>query len=158
MNNTARFIKPYGEKTHEVSEDDLPLITRPVLLVEDDQEFVDMLKGVLETNGYRVTTARDGVEGLKFIMADDYDVILCDLLMPNLPGNMFYLAVERTKPALAKRFIFMTGHQGDPKMAAFLKQTRALALFMPFQMHDLLEYMKAVVRKNLEREREQSSF
>jgi DNA-binding NtrC family response regulator len=150
--NKTKFIPPAGEKTYEVDEDDLPITSRPVLLVEDDDEFTEMLKGVLEVNGYRVITAKDGVEGLKKVMADDYEVILCDLMMPNLPGNMFYMAVEKTKPAMAKRFIFMTGHKADPKMSAFLKQTRALALFKPFQMHDLLEYMKAVVRKNRARE------
>lgn len=150
--NKPRYFAPYGEKTHEVNEDDLPLTSRPVLLVEDDAEFAAMLKGVLETSGYRVTTAKDGVEGLKLVMAEDYEVILCDLLMPNLPGNMFYVAVERTKPAMAKRFIFMTGHGADPKMSAFLKQTRALALFKPFQMHDLLEYMKVVLKKNREQQ------
>ncbi len=61
---------------------------------------------------------------------------------------MFYVAVERTKPALAKRFVFITGHQTDAKIAAFLKQIRGLCLFKPFQMQQLLETIEVVLKKN----------
>jgi len=142
------FNRPLEEKTYEIPDDLIPKTARPVLLVEDDREFADYLKMFLETSGYAVTLAKDGVEGLKHIMAADFDVILCDMLMPNLPGNMFYVAVERTKPALTKRFIFITGHQSDPKIATFLKQVRGLCLFKPFQMHQLTETMEVVLKKN----------
>jgi hypothetical protein len=65
-----------------------------------------------------------------------------------MPGNMFYMAVERTKPALAKRFVFITGHESDPKISAFLKQVRGLSLFKPFQMHQLLETIQVVLKRN----------
>jgi DNA-binding response OmpR family regulator len=148
MQTKIPFIKPLEEKTYEIPDDLIPRTARPVLLVEDDREFAEHLKMFLETSGYAVTLAKDGVEGLKHIMAADFDVILCDMLMPNLPGNMFYVAVERTKPALTKRFIFITGHQSDPKIASFLKQVRGLCLFKPFQMHQLTETMEVVLKKN----------
>ena len=146
--NKPIFNRPLVEKTYEVSDDDIPKSPRNVLLVEDDVEFAEHLKLYLETTGFVVSLAKDGVEGLKKVMAADFDAILCDMLMPNLPGNMFYLAVERTKPALAKRFVFITGHQGDQKVAAFLKQVRGLCLFKPFQMHQLLETIEVVIKKN----------
>lgn len=146
--NIPRFIPPIGEKTHVVSEDDIPQSPRHVLLLEDDPEFGGHLKLFLETANFTVTLAKDGVEGLKQVMNADFDVIICDLLMPTMPGNMFYLAVERTKPALTKRFIFITGHQGDQKVAAFLKQVRGLTLFKPFQMSQLLETIEVVLKKN----------
>ncbi len=146
--NKPTFIRPLEEKTHEVPEDEIPRTPRHVLLLEDDQEFAGHLKLFLETSGFVVTVANDGVEGLKKVMAADFDVIVCDMLMPNLPGNMFYVAVERTKPALAKRFVFITGHQSDPKIAAFLKQVRGLCLFKPFQMHQLLETIDVILKKN----------
>jgi DNA-binding NarL/FixJ family response regulator len=88
-----------------------------------------------------------GVEGLKHIMAVDFHVILCDLVMPNLPGDMFYLAVERIKPQLCKRFIFMTGHGADPKWDAFIRKVRGLVLFKPFPLHDLLAAIHNVLQK-----------
>ena len=146
--NKPTFNRPLEQKTYEVSDDEIPKSPRTVLLVEDDTEFAGHLSLFLETSNFIVTQAKDGVDGLKKVMAADFDIILCDMLMPNLPGNMFYMAVERTKPALAKRFVFITGHQSDPKIAAFLKQVRGLCLFKPFHMHQLLETIQVVLKKN----------
>ena len=65
---------------------------------------------LLESRNFIVTTVNDGVHALREVMAFDFDVIICDLLMPNMPGDMFYLAVQKTKPELCKRFLFVTGH------------------------------------------------
>jgi DNA-binding response OmpR family regulator len=142
------FVRPLEQKTYEVPDSEIPKSPRHLLLVEDDEAYARILKEYLETSNFIVTLARDGVEGLKQVMGADFDVIVCDMLMPKMPGNMFYIAVERTKPALAKRFVFITGHESDPKIASFLKQVRGLSLFKPFQMHQLLETIEVVIRKN----------
>ena len=139
---------PQAEKTHEVSEDDLPPAAKKVLMLEDDVDLAGVLKEYLGSEGYVVTYAKSGVEGLKLIMVGEYDVILCDMMMPNLSGDMFYLAVERTKPLLCKRFIFMTGHKGDPKIDAFIRKVRGLMLWKPFEMHDLQAAILAIRKKN----------
>lgn len=142
------FNRPIEQKTYEVPDDEIPKAPRQLLLVEDDEPYAQILKEYLETSNFVVTLAKNGVEGLKQVMAADFDVIICDMLMPNMPGDMFYIAVERTKPALTKRFIFITGHESDPKIATFLKQVRGLSLFKPFQMHQLLEAIEVLLKKN----------
>lgn len=133
-----RFIAPAEQKTYDVTGEDLEM-SKNILLVEDDAQFSGIVKEYLESFNYSVTVAADGVQGMKRVMEKDFDVIVCDLLMPNLPGDMFYIGVERVKPQLAKRFIFITGHQNDPKVSEFVKKVRALTLFKPFEMHTLLE-------------------
>ena len=142
----ARFIPPQSLKTYDVTEDSLEA-SKSILLVEDDLQYSQVLKEYLETFGYSVTVAPDGVQGLKRVMEKDFDVVVCDLLMPNLPGDMFYVAVERVKPKVAKRFIFITGHQNDPKISEFVKKVRALTLFKPFQMHLLVETIQVALKK-----------
>ena len=66
-------------------------------------------------------------------------------MMPNLPGDMFYLAVERTKPQLCKKFIFMTGFAGDPKWQAFISRVKGVVLAKPFEFHLLLESITRVL-------------
>ena len=66
------------------------------------------------------------------------------MVIPNFPGDMFYSAVERIRPQLCKRFIFMTGHQGDRKIEEFIRRIRGLMLWKPFQMHVLFEAVEAV--------------
>ena len=94
-------------------------------MLDDDFAFSDMIRMILEQNGYEVDLAADGVKGVKYIMVNDYSVILCDMVMPHLAGDMFYTAVERIKPHLCRRFIFVTGHQGIAKWTSLYAKSAA---------------------------------
>ena len=67
--------------------------------------FNQFLKEALEIHGYRVTTALNGMEGVQQILAADFDAILCNMMMPNFPEDMFYRAVQQSRPHLCYRFI-----------------------------------------------------
>jgi CheY-like chemotaxis protein len=131
------------EKTHDL--DQVPQVTvrKKVLLLDDDRPLAELTRKILEENGYEVEAVADGVQGIKKIMINDYSVILCDMVMPNLAGDMFYMAVERVKPHLCKRFLFMTGHQGERKIDDFIRSVRGLVLWKPFKTHVLMEAMQA---------------
>lgn len=116
-------------------------------MLEDDDQFASILQEFLELYSCKVTRVKDGVEGLRRIVTSDFDLILCDMVMPTFPGDKFYIAVERVKPLLCKRFIFMTGHKADPKWDSFIRSVRGLILWKPFQMHDLLTAMRTVFRR-----------
>jgi CheY-like chemotaxis protein len=109
-----------------------------ILLLEDDAAFGESLQLFLECHSFLVTRVSNGAEGLRQMAATDFDVILCDMVMPGLPGDQLYLAVERIKPHLCKRFVFMTDHQADPKTDAFVRRVRGLVLWKPFPLADLL--------------------
>jgi len=132
-------------KVYEIPDEESEVGQRTVLLLDDESQVAAVLKDYLESRSFHVTTAKDGVEGLKKIMASDFDVILCDLMMPNLPGDMFYLAVERTKPLLCKKFIFMTGYSGDPKWQTFITRVKGVVLTKPFDFQLLLESITRVL-------------
>jgi DNA-binding response OmpR family regulator len=57
-----------------------------ILIVDDDPDIVDAVGMVLESQGYQVTSARDGVEGLASLKADKPDLMILDLLMPKMDG------------------------------------------------------------------------
>jgi two-component system alkaline phosphatase synthesis response regulator PhoP len=61
--------------------------TRPaVLLVDDEEDLLEMLAYPLEREGFRVLTARDGVEGLRVASAEQPDLVVLDVMMPRLDG------------------------------------------------------------------------
>ena len=132
-------------------QDSMDLDIKSILLLDDDLELADTLKMLLESRNFLVTTVKNGVEGLREVMALDFDVIMCDMLMPAMPGDMFYLAVQRTKPQLSKRFIFITGHPGNPKIDEFLKTVDAMVLYKPVVTDDLVRAISFVL-KNSENE------
>jgi DNA-binding response OmpR family regulator len=120
-----------------------------VLIVEDDVEFGDMLRSFLESHPFCVTRVTDGAEALRHIESVDFDLIFCDIVLPHLSGEQLYQAVERTKPHLCQRFIFMTGHEADPKSDAFIRRVRGLMLWKPFHLADLLTAAQIIRRRTL---------
>jgi DNA-binding response OmpR family regulator len=119
-----------------------------ILMLEDDPHCAEMLRQFLESHSFRVTWVTNGAEGVRKILHQNFEVLLCDLAMPQLPGDMFYMAVERTKPHLCQRFVFMTGHGANPKYEAFLRKVRTPVLFKPFLLSDLLNVMDLILAKN----------
>ena len=102
----------------------------------------------LTDNGYKVDSVVNGVEGLRLVMAQDYDVIVCDIMMPKLAGDMFYMAIERTKPHLCKRFIFISGYKGEANIDNFIRKINGILLWKPFRMSDLLDTIQLVLESS----------
>jgi DNA-binding response OmpR family regulator len=71
-----------------------------ILLVDDDPDILDAISMILESQGYQVVTARDGVEGLANLKAEKPDLMILDLLMPNMDG--FAVCKELQDPRWAK--------------------------------------------------------
>ncbi len=115
-----------------------------VLLLEDDVQFKGIMNEFLSSHGFKVVSVQNGVEGVHEVLAKDFEVILCDMMMPTLPGDMFFRAVERMRPHLCNRFIFMTGHRGNAKVNDFIRTVNGTILSKPFHVDDLLEMIAFV--------------
>ena len=57
-----------------------------ILVVDDDPDILDALTMILESSDYQVVTARDGIEGLAALKAEKPDLMILDLLMPEMDG------------------------------------------------------------------------
>jgi len=125
----------------------LCLDIKHILLLDDDPDVVSVLKDTLESRHFIVSTAINGVEGLRQIMAQDFDIILCDLMMPSIPGDMFYIAVQRTKPHLIDRFIFITGCSENPKVAKFLHSVKHPVLLKPVMSDEVTRVIDHVLKQ-----------
>lgn len=117
-----------------------------VLLLDDRADFRDALAEYLGTE-YAVTAVANGAEGLREIMQETFALIVCDMLMPQVGGEMFYWAVSRVRPAACLRFIFFTGHRNDPKIESFFDRINATVLIKPFPLGALSAAMREVTEK-----------
>ena len=120
-----------------------------ILLLEDDAQLSEIIRDFLMMYGYEVVSVCNGVEGVREVIASDFDVIVCDMMMPKLAGDMFYLAVERMRPYLTGRFVFITGQQGNPKVLGFINRVGGMMLTKPFPMNDLLDLVGFVQLREL---------
>jgi two-component system, cell cycle sensor histidine kinase and response regulator CckA len=136
--------------------DSLPLMIAPadetrtgepwhVLVVDDDLELSMLYQELLGAHGYRVSTAGNGVQAIKRLAESRIDAILCDLDMPELAGDLFYLQTCRSLPSMTKRFIFVTGNAHDPLYESFLRNVKAPVLPKPVSVEDMLETLKLVL-------------
>jgi DNA-binding NtrC family response regulator len=112
---------------------------KSVLIVEDEVDLAVSYKEMLEQHGFSVHTTVNGVMALKYIQNHDVDVVICDLKLPQLEGDMFYVSVERTKPHLCERFIFITGMADNPKFQPFIQRMEDRVLLKPVAFEKLLE-------------------
>ena len=73
---------------------------KKILVVDDDPDILDAVNMILESQGYQVVTAHDGVEGLANLRAEKPDLMILDLLMPKMDG--FAVCKELQDPRWSK--------------------------------------------------------
>jgi PAS domain S-box-containing protein len=106
---------------------------RRVLVIDDEPTLATMIRRVLARD-CDVTIARDGREGLAALTGGEtFDVILCDLMMPDLTGMDVHAEIARLRPGLEDRFIFMTGGAFTERATEFLERIKNRRLEKPFE-------------------------
>ena len=75
-------------------------MTGKILVVDDDPDILDAVAMILESQGYQVVTARDGIEGLATLKAENPDLMILDLMMPKMDG--FAVCKELQDPRWSK--------------------------------------------------------
>ncbi len=120
-----------------------------VLLLEDDEMLTALIKAFLESHLYEVAAVTNGDDGVSTLQYEEFDIIICDMIMPKLPGDLFYFAVKKKKPYLCRRFIFITGYKDNSRINDFVKEVNGVMLTKPFHMDELLKAVIAVQARPL---------
>lgn len=116
-----------------------------ILLIDDEVGVQKALKRLLQRSGHDVTTANHGREGLTALEGRSYDVILCDMRMPDLDGPGFYHELERYHPELLSRIIFLTGDTLTPEAQTFFARVDRSYLVKPFKIQDVRRAIQRVL-------------
>ena len=105
-----------------------------ILVVDDEPKLARTLELGLGDRFEMVVCTR-GEEALERLLSDPpYDLILCDLMMPEMSGMELFERVTAQRPELATRFVFMTGGAFTARARAFLHEHRARRLEKPFTL------------------------
>jgi two-component system, OmpR family, alkaline phosphatase synthesis response regulator PhoP len=118
---------------------------KAILVVDDDQQLASALRWILADENYLVDVAFDGEEAILKVKAHEYDAVICDLKMPRLRGDEFYLIVREMRPTVAEHFIFITGFPADPDIALFLNKHHVKYLVKPFPVEGLINCVKQLL-------------
>src|SRR3954466_1424346 len=115
-----------------------PKPLKAVLVVDDDKQLASALQWILVDENYLVDVAFDGEEALLKVKVHEYDVVICDLMMPRLRGDQFYLKAKELRPEIADRFIFITGFAAEANIQGFLSKGGMKHLVKPFPIDELI--------------------
>ncbi|MEK8030058.1 response regulator [Ideonella sp. DXS29W] len=109
-----------------------------VLVVDDEPELSELMREMLESAGYDVATAESGAVALEMLDLARFDVIVCDLRMPDMDGATLWREVCARHPGLSRSLLFVTGDTLSADASGFLKLTGCDSLDKPFSKTDLL--------------------
>jgi DNA-binding response OmpR family regulator len=115
-----------------------------VLVVEDDPAIRRLVSMVLARQGYRVETAADGLEAVLKLGVSDYDVIVLDLMMPNLDGFTFLSTFAEKDPARLEKII-VTSAASPAVIRDRMQGTSFNLLPKPFDISELVERVRTCI-------------
>ncbi len=121
------------------------LSLKAILLVDDDRQLASALQWILADENFLVDLAYDGAEALLKIKVNEYDAVVCDLMMPRLRGDELFFKATELRPGLADRFIFITGHAADPAIKEFLETQEVKYLVKPFPVGGLINCVRELL-------------
>jgi len=111
---------------------------RHVLIVDDDISLAWTFKETLESRGFDATIVPDGALALRYAQGHSLDVVVCDLQMPRLEGDLLYAAIGRSNPTLAERFVFIDGEEEHAQFYRFIDSAAVPVLHKPVEMEALM--------------------
>ena len=123
-----------------------------ILVVEDDSALLDGLRDILELSGYKVLTARNGLEGLVVLQKQLPDLIVSDINMPRMDGYQFYSQVRARPDWVSLPFIFLTAksEKTDIRHGKMLGADDYIT--KPFEEADLLVAVQAKLNRHAQLE------
>ncbi len=125
----------------------MPEATPVVLVVEDDAALCEMLREVLEGEGYRVEVAANGGAGLARLAVGGVDLVLLDLRLPDIDGLEFCAAVRAGARQARVPILCLSGASAPDEVEAALTAGADAYLAKPFDFDDLLAEIRALVAR-----------
>ena len=118
-------------------------VTR-ILIVEDEQSFVEALEAALRKEGFDVTSALDGKEGLELFRSERPDVVLLDLMLPGLPGLDVLRAIRREA---ATPVIVVSAKDAEADVVTALELGADDYVTKPYSVRELVARVRVATRR-----------
>jgi CheY-like chemotaxis protein len=117
-----------------------------ILVAEDDRAVQSFVARALAHKGHTVTTADDGVQALEQLSANRFDLLITDIVMPQLDGIALALKVTRDYPELP--ILLMTGYSAERQRAHNLEVLICRVITKPFTLKQICAAADEVMAEN----------
>ncbi len=116
-----------------------------ILVVDDEPDVVLVLKTVLSKNGYQVTTALSGLEGLTKAFADPPDLILLDIMMPEMDGWEVLRLLKRDRTTVGIPIVIVSARTATEDRIRGLEQGAVDYITKPFSLRQIVAKINTLV-------------
>ena len=118
-----------------------------ILAVDDEQDIIELLSYNLSREGFEVTTAMDGEEALKKVMAKSFDLVILDLMMPGIQGMELCRILRNDPKTKDLPIIMLTAKTEEVDRILGLEMGADDYITKPFSPRELIARIKAVLRR-----------
>jgi DNA-binding LytR/AlgR family response regulator len=117
-----------------------------ILVIDDEKDLLENIETILSEEGYEVVTAFDGLDGIKKFIREKPDLIICDVLMPNMDG---YEVLDKISNISLKPipFIYLTAKIESADLRKGMNKGADDYIFKPFETDDLLKTINVRLEK-----------
>ncbi|HOZ37939.1 MAG TPA: response regulator transcription factor [Anaerolineaceae bacterium] len=119
-------------------------MSRKILVVDDTRNVQLMLQEYLENQGFEICLAYDGVEAMEIFHAGGIDLILLDIMMPNMDGYQF---ISKLRSESSLPVIMITAKQQEADVVRGFELGADDYITKPFRLRELLMRIRAVMRR-----------
>lgn len=116
---------------------------RPRIVIVDDEPMIGTTLRVLLADEHEVVLAESGAAARTALEREEFDLVLCDLMMPGVSGMDLHAWLLERSPEAARRMVFMTGGVFTDEARAFLEKVPNRRIEKPFDTRDLLRLIEA---------------
>lgn len=116
-----------------------------ILVIDDEEHVRTLVSRILVKNGYEVRVARDGLDGLRALESFRPDLIIADVMMPNLDGLTFTKALKNRRETRTIPVIFLTAKSDPLSMIEGINVGAKFYVTKPFQIEDVLQKVNKVL-------------
>ena len=110
-----------------------------IVVVDDEPNIASLLQEILTAVGFDTDISHTGKDALHNLLDNDYEIVICDIRMPEMDGFHIYREVCHSYPNLKDRFILTTGDVADPKAKQFAEKNKIQLVPKPFTRQNILE-------------------
>ena len=121
------------------------LAMNKILIIEDEQAIAELEKDYLEMNGFDITVCNDGQSGMETALAEDFDLIILDLMLPKLDG---YEVCRKVRETSDVPIIMLTARDDVSDMVSGLDLGADDYITKPFDMQELLARIRRALRSH----------
>ena len=120
-------------------------MAKRILVVDDDENILSLERTILEQKGFVITTAAGGAEALKVLGEEDFDLVLLDVMMPEIDGFTVCRRIKEEPRTKEIPVIFLTAKGGGEALAEGFESGAIMYINKPFTAKKLLTIVNTML-------------